>query len=88
MRLPPGTPEPPGGPAVDKPEDANNEPPGGRAAKRQADFMERRYPGGMPPSEEEMPQEELPPSETAEGTTKKDKPKRRKASQPKAPPSE
>ncbi len=92
MRLPPGTPEPPGGPSLDRPQDAenpdqpadaDNAPPGGRAAERQRDFMERRYPGGIPPAED-MPLEELPP-ETIEQPTEAAKPKR-KGKQPKAAP--
>ncbi len=38
-----------------RPGDTKPEPPGGRAAERRREFLEQRFPGGEPPSEEQTP---------------------------------
>jgi len=39
----------------DRPDDTNPEPPGGRAAERLREFMNERFPEGLPPEQSPLP---------------------------------
>jgi hypothetical protein len=40
-----------------KPSDKTPTPPGGRAAERLREFLDQRYPGGLPPEESPLPED-------------------------------